>query len=202
MVKILSKSGDSLADIYDVEGSIAGIEQLETRDLPIMHEMGATVFSERFNTRIFRIASAARAQNVAFTVEIATLPETPCRLLGVQCIADDVTELTRFAVTARDPTLQQDIPVWAWDGSNSVPIRLTDLTLEADFDLLTPALGFNVPTFMGGREQQGPMVSSVTITGLTAGFGAGTTRASALLLMAFPLRDINISSKGLPIPSW
>ena len=45
MVKILSQAGISLADLYNVEGSIAGIEQLDTRELPIVHEMSGTIFS-------------------------------------------------------------------------------------------------------------------------------------------------------------
>ena len=204
MTKILSQSGQSLADIYDIEGSVAGLEQLETRELPIVHEMGQTVLSERFTTRIFRISSIV-AQNVGFSNELATLPETPTRLLGVQVICTDPTELTRVAVLATDPTLGQDIPLWVWDtaASASEIVVLEDAASAVTRSILVPRPSLSVfPAFVGGREQQGAQVSSVTLTGLSAGFGAGTTTCTALLYLAFPLRDINISSKGLPIPSW
>jgi len=205
MTKILSQSGQSLADIYDVEGSVAGIDQLETRELPIVHEMGQTVLSERFTTRIFRISSGTPAQNTGFSVEETNLPETPTRLLGLQVIATDPTELTRVAVLATDPTLGQDFPLWVWDTTLSLGevVVLEDATVAVTRSILLPRPSMSVfPAFVGGKEQQSSQVSSVTLTGLTAGFGAGTTNVVALLYLAFPLRDINISSKGLPIPSW
>lgn len=205
MTKILSRSGDSLADIYDVEGSIAGIDQLETRELPITHEMGATVLSERFTTRIFRIPTGDLNQSTAFRVELTTLPETPARLLGVQVIVDQGSRIARCAVLATDPTVQQDFPVWVYDALAGIreTITMEDVTVSADFSLLIPQGAANVfPSFAGGREQQDNMVSSITLTGLTTAFGAGTVLATALLLLAFPRGDVNISSRGLPIPSW
>lgn len=205
MAKILSQSGNSLADIYDVEGSVAGIEQLETRDLPIMHEMGATVMSERFTTRIIRLSTTGIAQNLEFRIEIGTLPETPARLLGIQVISDNSGRIVRAAVVATDPTLQQDIPLWVWDAAGAVSeaIIMFDATVSAAHSLLIPHGGANIfPSFCGGREQQDSMVSSLTLTGRTTGFGAGTVVITALCYLAFPRRDINISSKGVPIPSW
>ena len=205
MTKILSQSGTSLADIYDVEGSVAGVEELETRELPIVHEMGATILSERFTTRTVRIPTGAIAQNIAFNVELATLPESPARLLGVQVISDDAARVSRAAVLGTDPTLGQDFPLWVFDTGVAAfeTITLEDAAVAATFELLVPRTGLNIfPSFVGGRGQQDEMVSSVTLAGLTAGFGAGTVLVTALLLLAFPRRDINISSRGLPIPSW
>lgn len=205
MVKILSRSGDSLADIYDVEGSIAGIEQLETRELAIIHEMGATVLSERFTTRIFRHSTGAIAQNIAFREELTTLPETPTRLLGLQVITTDLSRLNRVAVLGTDPTVGQDIPLWIWDDVIALDIDVTmeDLGTGANFRVLQPLPASTIiPTFVGGNEQQDNMVSNVTLVGLTTGFGAGTVVITALLYLAFPRRDVNISSRGLPIPSW
>lgn len=205
MTKILSRSGDSLADIYDVEGSIAGIDQLETRELPIVHEMGGTVFSERFTTRVFRITSGALAQNLAYAVELITLPETPARLLGIQVFVDSTARTTRVAVLATDPTLGQDFPLWVWNAAaaDTAVVTFEDASTHANRSLLIPWLGINVyPAFVGGRDQQDSMVSSVTLSGLTSGFGAGTVTATALLYLAFPRGDINISGRGLPIPSW
>ncbi len=206
MTKILSRAGASLADIYDVEGSIAGIEQLETRELPIVHEMGATVLSERFTTRIFRITTGALAQNILFAVELTTLPETPARLLGVQVIATDGGRVDRCAVLATDPTLGQDFPLWVFDAgtpANEV-IAMEDAGVHALFGLLVPRTGINAfPSFVGGRVQQDSMVSSVTLSGDTTGFGAGTVTVTALLLLAFPRNDgSRRAALGRPIPSW
>ena len=205
MVKILSRDGQSLADIYDVEGSIAGIEQLETRELPIVHEMGATVLSERFTTRIFRIATGDLLQNITFRVQLDTLPETPTRLLGISVFADAPARLDIAAVLATDPTVGQDMPIWVWNANDQIAelISMEDLGVQGNFSLLIPQVGVNIfPSFTGGREQQDNMVSSLTLTGITSGFGAGTVDIIATCLLAFPRRDINISSKGLPIPSW
>ena len=205
MVKILSQDGQSLADIYDVEGSIAGIDQLETRELPIVHEMGATVLSERFTTRVFRIPTGDMLQDIEFRIELATLPETPSRLLGVQVIADTTARISRCAVMAHDPTAGQDFPLWVMETpAVAESVIMEDVGISAVERILIPrsSLTLNYPTFVGGREQQDSMVSSVTFMGLTTGFGAGNVSVTALLYLAFPRRDINISSKGLPIPSW
>ena len=202
MVKILSQDGQSLADIYDVEGSIAGIDELETHELPIVHEMGATVLSERFTTRIFRLPTGDLLQDVSWRIELATLPETPARLLGIQVIADDATRVSRAAVLATDPTAEQDIPIWVWNASDFEAVTMEDVGVSATFGVLVTREGHIFPSFVGGREQQDDMVSSVTYVGRSTSFGAGNVSSTALLYVAFPRRDINISSKGLPIPSW
>ena len=205
MVKILSQSGKSLADMYDVQGSIAGIEQLETRDLPIVHEMGATVLSERFTTRVFRIPTGPILQNVEFAVELTTLPETPARLLGVQVIIDTTARISRCAVMGTDPTLGQDFPLWVMETvAAAESVIMEDAGVSAVQRILIPrtSITLNFPTFVGGSEQQDSMVSSVTFMGLTTGFGAGTVSLAALLYLAFPRRDGSVSSLGLPIPSW
>jgi len=202
MPKILSRDGQSLADIYDVEGSIAGIDQLVTSDLPIVHEMGATVLSERFTTRIFRITTGDILQTITWAIELTTLPETPCRLLGVQVLADNGSRVSRAAVLATDPTVNQDIPLWVWDATVLETVTGEFSGSAATFNYLVPREGVIVPSFVGGNEQQDNMVSNVKFVGLSTTFGAGTVEVVALLYLAFPRRDINISSKGLPIPSW
>lgn len=205
MVKILSKSGESLADIYDVAGSVAGIEQLETRELPIVHEMGATVMSERFTTRIFRITSGAVLQSVAFNLELTTLPDTPARLLGIQVVSTSTVRLAQVAVLGTDPTLGQDFPLWAFDTTLAEfeQVTMEDAGSGQPLQILVPRTGLNVfPAFVGGAAQQDSMVSSVTLAGLTTAFGGGTVTTTALLLLAFPRGAANISGVGLPIPSW
>jgi len=206
MTKILSRAGASLADIYDVEGSIAGIEQLETRELGIVHEMGATVFSERFSTRIIRITTGDIAQNTDFNIEEVNVSETPARLLGVQVFATVVSQTLRCAVLATDPILGQDFPLWVFDtaATNSDTVFLEDAAVHSNKQVLVPRIGIPVgPAFVGGREQQGTMASSVTLTGRTTGFGAGVVVHTALLLIAFARSDGSRSPpRGITIPSW
>ena len=206
MTKILSRSGASLADIYDVEGSIAGIEQLETRELPIVHELGATVFSERFTTRVFRVTSGAIAASTAFNVEETNLPERPCRLLGVQVITSFTSRLVQVAVLGTDPVLGQDFPLWVLDTSAiaSEGVNMEDAGGAGAFAILVPRTGLNVfPAFVGGKNQQDDMVSSVTLAGLTTAFGAGTVTTTALLLLAFARTDgPRPPPAGVPVPSW
>jgi len=207
MVKILSQAGESLADMYQAEGSIAGIEQLETRELPIVHEMGATVFSERFRLSILRIAAGATAQNTDIDVSVTTLPEAITRILGVQVFSDTVARVLSAQVSTHSPTLtpiavQQDFPIWAWDGTNSNSIRLQDLNTIATFDLLTPVVGGHIPSFITPGTDQGAFpVRDIELRGRTTGFGAGTVTLTALLYLASTFAG-GISSFGARVPSW
>jgi len=203
MVKILSRSGTSLADIYDVKGSIAGIDQLETRELSIVHEMGATVFSERLHTTIRRATDDALAQNTAFEAIITNLPSVPTRLLGMAVVTDDASRISRAAVMLRDPESSggTEIPIWAWDQSTSVRVNFIDLGSSVTFDLLVSAPPVFVPTFIGGSGQQPDPVDEIVLRGVTTGFGAGTVFMRVFYYMAFPFLG-GLSSRGLPVPSW
>lgn len=203
MAKVLSQAGNSLADVYDVEGSIAGIDHLETHELPIVHEMGATVFSERYNTDIRRAPTGAIAQNVAFNVFVTGLPPTPTRLLGVAVFADDATRVLQAAVFAREPDRGRDMPIWVWDGTTSIISTFDDNGSSAAFDLLVGSVAMNmVPTMVGAVGQPQPqMVSDLVFRGLTTGFGAGTVAITALYYSANAQLG-GVSSRGLPIPGW
>jgi len=201
MVKILSKSGDSLADIYDVQGSIAGIDQLDTRELPIFHEMGATVFSERFSTFTRSAATGDLLQSVDFSIELTDLPTTPTRLLGVVVFTDSAARVRDCAVHLTDPGNSRDFPVWIWDATNSILTRMNDGTGLTNFEVLTAEPGsVYVPNFTGGFLQpQG--VRQIFMKGRTDAFGAGTVKIRYMAHIAFS--DVGgLSSRGLPIPSW
>ena len=201
MVKIQSQSGDSLADTYDVVGSVAGIDSLETRELPIVHEMGATLFSERYVTTIRREASGNVAQNTQINLVTTTLPITPCRLLGFAIISDAGARLSRVTMSVREPDSDQEIPIWAFDGTTTT-IHLVDAgAAVAAFDLLGGTQVF-VPSMIGGSGQRNQdMVQEVVVRALTTGFGAGTVFLRALYYIAFAFRG-GISSRGVPFPSW
>ena len=203
MGKIQSRSGDSLADIYDVVGSIAGIEQLETRELPIVHEMGATLFSERFSSTIRRAAAGAIAQNTDFEVILTDLPDVPTRLIGIAVISNDVTRISNAAVMIRSPGADRELPVWVFDQTNSLRVRIRDEGARANADLLLSSVGvIMLPGFVGGLGQPHPShVEEIVLAGLTTGFGAGTVTITGLYQIAFSQVG-GISSRGLPIPSW
>lgn len=202
MVKILSQSGNSLADMYDVVGSVAGIEQLETRELPIVHEMGRTIFSERFSTIIRRQTSGAVAQNTDINIVTADLPSVPSRLLGVAVISDSGARILRLTAACRSSQNLREFPVWVYDGTNFLPISLVDNgAAVAQFDLLLPnAQATMLPSFTGGSGQP-QVVEELALRGRTTGFGAGTVFVRVLYYLAFA-QITGISSRGLPIPSW
>jgi len=202
MVKILSQSGNSLADIYDVKGSVAGIDQLETRELPIVHEMGATVFSERFSTTIRRTAATGVAQNTDINAVITNLPVMPTRLLSVGVISDDGSRILRLAIMARDPVANLEVPIWVYDAANFLPINLTNAGAVTTFDsLLGNVQATMMPNMVGGSAQQPDMVSQLSLRGTTTGFGAGTVDVTAIFHLGFAFQR-GLSSRGVPFPSW
>lgn len=207
MVKILSQSGNSLADIYDVRGSIAGIDQLETRELPIVHEMGSTIFSERFVTTIRRAISGNVLQNTGINVVIENMPVMPTRILAIAVITDNALRLSRMALMARDPdsgAAGMEVPIWQWDSTNFTPVGMIDLddATPQVYELLRGTFEASfVPNFTGGSTQGASHVSQIALRGLTTGFGAGTVFVRALIYVAFPFVE-GLSSRGLPVPSW
>lgn len=212
MSKILSQAGNSLADTYDVEGSVAGIETLETRELPIVHEMGGTVFSERFRTTIVRVASGNLNQNVDINLVTTDLPVTISRLLGVAVVTDDAARILRLACMVRDPITGggREFPVWVWDGATGETIRMEDEGVGTDFTLLAgPFSSLSIPTFCGGLDTVGTVagaagtarVNEMALRGRTTGFGAGTVFVRAFYFVAFTDTP-GVSSRGLPVPSW
>ena len=80
MPKILSQAGDSLADSYDVAGSIAGVDDLITQDVQLLHEMGGTIFSERLTSQVLTIASGSIAQNSEYTGQFEDAADSPTRI--------------------------------------------------------------------------------------------------------------------------
>lgn len=205
MVKILSQAGASLADVYDVKGSIAGIDELSTRELPIVHEMGGTVFSERFNTDVRFITTGALNQNTTWDIVLSNLPAVPSRILGVLVLATTVSRLSvaTLSVRSRVSGAENEVPIFAWDTNRgNVTARLVSNgaapgsvnTLENSLDIAT------LPSMLAG-DGEADSVNEVAFRGLTTGFGAGTVTATALVYLAFPELG-GVSSRGLPVPSW
>lgn len=202
MVKILSQAGISLADMYDIEGSIAGIEQLETRELAIVHEMGATLFSERMRTSVRRLTSPATLQNTNIDVGFSNFPDGPTRLLGIQVISDNGARISHLQCSVNAPFNGRDFPVWVYDQTNFRAIDIEDDGGVVGANLLIPEPAVALPSFCGGMGQPHPMVSNFVMRGRTTAFGAGTVTATALIYIAFALQTSQISAFGARIPSW
>lgn len=204
MVKILSQTGNSLADIYDVEGSIAGIEQLETRELPIVHELGATAFSERFSTILLTAVSGAVLQSVGWSALVAGLPSHVCRIIAVRVFIDVTARLDICSLAARDPVSGREIPIWAWDSATDpeITVRFSDDGAgPAATQFLQPAqANTQLPHILAGVGQPQP-VSDLMFRGISSAFGAGNLNATVLVYVGFTAVG-GLSSRGLPIPSW
>jgi len=200
--KILGKGGDSLADMYDVAGSIAGVEELDSESVKVVHEMGATIFSERLSGTIRRISTGDINQSTVFDLTLTDLPGTPNRILGVQVIADVSGRASNAMVAVRDPVAGREFPVWVWDVTDDLEqdIRIVDNgAAVADMELLVPR-SLQTPSFLIGNNQpQG--VPDIAFRGQSGAFGAGTVEIIALIYITFSQVG-GLSSRGLPVPSW
>ena len=197
MAKILSKSGDSLADVYDVQGSIAGMDDLKSEEVNLVHEMGGTIFSERLSAAIFPLTTGAIAQSIAFNTGLL-LPQTS-RLLGLSVVSNNPGRLVDVSVHITAPLTE--LPVFAWvnaDGQISVRMLISG-SVATNF-LLRPGSVLQVPNLFIGEDSPLP-ASTITIRGNTSAFGAGTVTTQAIAYIAFPQIG-GLSNRGLPIPSW
>ena len=204
MVKILSRAGVSLADTYDVQGSIAGIEQLQSEEVTLVHEMGGTIFSERVSGFIRRITSGAIAQNVLWDKVLSDLPAGPFRILGVVVLADTAARTNRAMVAIQQADGEREIPIFTFKvgatGMEEITIRIVENGQAATdiSQLVSPITLLPNLCLGGGQPQRTPNVS---FRGVSSGFGAGTVELTLLLYIAFSQIG-GISSKGLPVPSW
>ena len=205
MTKILSQAGNSLADTYDVEGSIAGIDQLETHELPIVHEMGNTVFSERLSGNIRRVTSGSISQSSNWDVVLSDLGSGISRILGVFVFSDSLSRLSLATLSVRADDDEREVPIFAWDSNEaSFTARIDDSGIG---DVSGMGSNLNVatlPSILIGRGQS-KQVGQIAFRGTTNAFGAGTVVTTALIYIAFSAVGGvpgNTSSRGLPVPSW
>lgn len=203
MPKVLSQSGISLADTYDVEGSIAGIDRLLSEEVLLFHEMGGTLFSERFSTTVRRRSTGAIAQNITIGQIVSDLPSPYYRIFGFTVFNannDSAARLTQLSIYGRDALANRETVLWRWNGA------VVDETFNVEgavstVEILVPDVAFTVaPQLMAGITQP-QSVSAIVIRGLTAGFGAGTVEIVTLMHIGFVAIG-GLSSEGLPIPSW
>jgi len=198
--KVLGKAGESLADVYDVKGSIAGVEQLESRDVGLVHEMGGTIFSERLRTDIIRGTLGALAQNITTDNFFSSFfLDRPSRILGLEMITTDAARLTLLTMSLRTED-DQEIPIWAWEnGDPTLQVRFVDGGSSGTITLLLNQMQSNtLPSLLVGDVNRVPRVG---IHQVTAGFGAGTVTTSMILHTLHTVEQ-GVSSHGLPLPSW
>lgn len=205
MPKILSQSGMSLADQYDIEGSVAGVDELVSEEVHLVHEMGAVMFSERFGAEMRRSHADAMLQSVTFDIVTTDFARTTIRILGVVVLTDNPARLQNCMVAIRDGTSgsEREMPIFAWDTNEaSLDIRVQeDGAAVGSLSFLQNALDIGVlPSMLVGASQP-RFVDQIAFRGQTTAFGAGTVDATMLLYIAFAEMG-GLSSVGLPVPGW
>ena len=201
MAKILSKSGDSLADVYDVAGSIAGIDDLQSKDVNLVHEMGATIFSERLVTRIVVLESGAINQNTDSDISLDF--DQPARLLAASIISDPAARVLRGLLTLSTGSSgnNTDFPIFAWGaGDPERTLKVRVLGTSGLVGILLPVTPPMTPNMIAGKSDVDSAFSLAMHVRSTS-FGAGTIKIFGLFHVAFA-ESGGLSSRGLPIPSW
>ncbi len=198
------QSGSSLADIYDVVGSVAAIESIDVDQVKAVHEMGGTIFGERVGAIIARLDSGSIAQNVNIGFSL-TLPIVPTRILGLSVFVDVAGRLSDINVSVQSNFrgARQEMPLFIWDAANTHTTRIIDESgAAAEVEFLQPVPGMvQLPTMTFGptTTQESNVIS---LRGRTSAFGAGTVDTVALIYMAHAFAEGGLSSYGLPVPGW
>jgi len=206
--KILGEAGKSLADIYDVEGSVVDIEELDARVIQAVHELGEVINSERMGVAIIRMSTGDLLQTITFDVVTPVL-DMPgiTRVLGVMVFADGDRVLTAN-VNLTNGAAQNELALWWWDPATDLALtgRVMVLGSIASRVLLRPSVNYaNLPTLATGPGQRAQM-PAFSLRGITTTFGAGTVEITAHILIAnADVKGTGIgapSNIGLPMPSW
>ena len=205
MVKILSQAGISLAGTYDVEGSIAGVENLDANNVNLVHEMGATMFSERINSFISRVSTAALLQNVTFDLTITPVHQIPQRIYAIIVKANAANRIANVQLSITSTSRLFEIPIWTWNSAvdDEIEIRWDDLGFAIGAVTYLRSKQNLLPQMLIRMDSRAVM-PDMNIRGLTSGFGAGNVTVVVGVLVARPVGGLpsGISSLGLPMPSW
>jgi len=204
MTKILSRSGVSLADTYDVQGSIAGVEELRSEEVTLVHEMGATIHSERMSSFIRRMTTAAILQSIEWDIVIDDLPRAVWRVLGVSVLADVVDRVNFAQVSLRSDGGQREIPIFVWDSADATRnVRIVENGgASANLLALVPVFPVQQTPNIGINTGQPQRVGDIAFRGKTLAFGAGTITVIALIHLAFADTGSGLRPNGLPLPGW
>lgn len=211
MGKILGKAGESLADVYDVEGSVAGTEFLDSDTVHLVHEMGGQIMSERMIAHLIRIQSGAIVASGEWDISSVTIPDCVNRILGIQVFVDVTARVDFCSVSIRDTpaaTSSHSTLLWAWDSATDIEFDVRSLQGGSTANRIhlapRPAL-YPFPSLML-RTGLGRLMPLIDFNGVTPAFGAGEVNATAIIYLARPDTVTpaagDPSSHGLPIPSW
>lgn len=208
MPKIQSQSGTSLADTYDVEGSIAGVDNLESRDVHLFDEMGGRVFSERLHFFIIELDSGDVTQNTSFNISVGGIPDSPNRIVGAGMLIDVTARVDFVQMSIHDETSPStEIPFWVWDSAidaeRSIRAQVGGGATATMFWLQSEAVQ---SPYLIGRTGVSQQIPTIRMRGNTTGFGAGNVVITGLVYLARanpgdPAPGAP-SSHGLPLPGW
>ena len=205
--KVLSQAGFSLADVYDVQGSIVGIEELEVSEVKAVHDLGPQIHSERLTTFIQINETVAVGQNTAFSFLSAGHDDAVARVLGYIVFANVAGRVDRVCVGIQDPDTLREMPFFVWNTAND---RESAFEWSEDGAAIATFVQFNtlatqLPSLVTRMGINRTMPRFI-LRGDTSGFGAGTVQIFMAMYIAFPNPVARVpgdpSSHGLPIPSW
>jgi len=207
-VKILSRSGTSVGDIFDSVGSKVGVTELDVESLKGVVEFGGLVFAERIGGQIRRGTTGDIAASAGIVVEVG-MPVTPTRLLGLVVATDNAARVASCAVMPQGEqggtfAQTQEMPIWVWDETNSTQVRMIDDNGAAGLlDILHPVDALlQVPSMMFGDSSPRQTTAVMAMRGAATAFGAGTVEIILLMYLAHAVAQSGLSSYGLPIPGW
>lgn len=207
MPKILSQAGTSLADVYDVAGSIAGVDFLDSNDVQLTHEMGGEIHSERLLGHTITVSSGAVASGANWDVDFETIPDCWNRIMGVYVTASVASEVEHCNVNLRPrATLANSFPIWWWDGfaDGEGDLRIMQAGSTATRINLIPRPAAQPFQYIMGRTGLEKQLPFLTFSG-QAQTGAGVTCLATIYLARPDTVEPaagDPSSHGLPIPSW
>jgi len=202
MSRILTKSGASLADVYDVEGSVAGIEELNSESVFLTHEMGATILSERLVSETTIFQTGDLLQTVDFEV-FEPQPLVHSKIVALTVMTNQASRIGTICVGFTDSVVGLNTnPIYSFEtGKGSDFTRVIRTRVDGnlvDIGELVPSNPAIVPVFQCGAAVD---VQRLAAIGKTLTFGAGTIQLTIMVTRVFP-RLGGVSSRGLPVPSW
>jgi len=205
--KILSQAGTSLADVYDIEGSVVGLEELDVSDIKGVHDLGPQIHSERLQSFIVEASSGSLAQTITWGITTGGIPDSINRLLAVTVIANNAARVDHCSVAIQEQSNSREIPIWVWDTNDD-----DEQQVEWSIDGAASSTKFHLrslgqqPLELLTRLGTTLEMPQLIFRGVTATFGAGNVTVRALYHLARPNSGNppagEASSHGLPIPGW
>jgi len=206
--KILSQSGTSLADVYEIEGSIVGVEELDAQEVKTVHEMGGQIFSERLQQFFIRMDNGDVLQSVAWDISAGAPPDSPNRILSISVHADVTARVSFCSIALSNFVTKREQVIWAWDSTidNTKVCRWRDdAGAVANTNVLQPVNKQQLPALMI-RTGDAQLMPHLLFRGQSLAFGAGNVECIAIVTLARANTRTpgagEPSSHGLPLPSW